>query len=203
MSERDLRGGRQGRRHLLGMAVRIAAYAIALFVLYAVAPLGHRKDGLIAVKLALSLIALGLVVAWQVRAIVRSPYPRLQAMQAVAISVPLLIVAFAGTYVELAEASPASFTESIDRVGGVYFTVTVLATVGFGDIAPVSSTARLVVTTQMVADLILVGFIAKVVLNAVQDRRRALAGSGQGIAGPSNGDTSGATRPDPEVIPRG
>jgi voltage-gated potassium channel len=197
--ERDVRSDQQvARRHLLGMAVRIVAYAIALFVLYALAPLGHRKNGFIAVELVLSLVALGIVVAWQVRAIVRSPYPRLQAMQAVAISVPLLIVAFAGTYVELAQASPESFTEPIDRIDGVYFTVTVLATVGFGDIAPVSATARLVVTVQMVADLTLVGFIAKVVLNAVQDRRRALAGSGRGT-----GVDPGGTSAKPEVIPRG
>jgi voltage-gated potassium channel len=192
VSERGVRAEtRVTRRHLLGMAVRIVAYATALFVLYAVAPLGDRRDGLIALELLLSLVALGVVVAWQVRAIVRSPYPRLQAMQAVAISVPLLIVAFAGTYVELAQTSPESFTEPVNRIDGIYFTVTVLATVGFGDIAPASAAARLVVTGQMIADLVLVGFIAKVVLNAVQDRRRVLASA--------PADTDGT----PEVIPPG
>ncbi len=181
----------QARRYLRILAVRLTLYAVALFGLYAAAPLGRRKDAGIVVELVLALAVLTAVVTWQIRAIIRSPFPRLQAVQAVAVSIPLLIVTFATTYVELAEVSPHSFSEPVGRVDGVYFTVTVLATVGFGDIAPVTDAARMIVTGQMVADLILVGFIAKVIFNTVEQRRRAL------------GDP--APEPDPidEVIPPG
>jgi voltage-gated potassium channel len=163
------------RRHLLHAAVRISFYSVALFTLYALAPLGRRRGGWIVLELALDLLVLGLVLAWQIRAIIRSPFPRLQAVQAVAISIPLLIVSFAATYVEVAQASPGSFTEPVSRVGGVYFTVTVLATVGFGDIAATSDAARLIVTGQMIADLVLVGLIARVIFNTAQQRRESLA----------------------------
>ncbi len=89
-------------------------------------------------------------------------------------SVPLLILSFAATYYVMAQADQASFTESLSRVDAVYFSVTVLATVGFGDITPTSESARLIVTGQMIVDLIFVGLIAKVLVGAVQRRRQAL-----------------------------
>ena len=46
--------------------------------------------------------------------------------------------------------------------------MTVFATVGFGDIAPVSELARVLVTIQMLVGLVAVGVIAKLVLGAVQ-----------------------------------
>ena len=58
------------------------------------------------------------------------------------VSVPLLVLSFAATYVGLAQADQASFNEAVNQVDGVYFAVTVLATVGFGDITPTSETAR-------------------------------------------------------------
>ena len=45
-------------------------------------------------------------------------------------------------------------------------TVTVLATVGFGDITAKTDPARLVVTIQMVADLILIAVVVRLILGA-------------------------------------
>ncbi|MFD3678236.1 potassium channel family protein [Streptomyces sp. NPDC058613] len=65
---------------------------------------------------------------------------------------------FAATYFLYAqEHGGRSFSESLNRNDALYFTVTVFATVGFGDIVPVSQTARVLTTCQMVADLTLVG----------------------------------------------
>jgi voltage-gated potassium channel len=159
---------------VLHAALRISIYTVSVFALYGLAPLDSRRDGWIIVELTLALLALAVVLVWQIRAIIRSPFPRLQAIEAVAISIPLLIVSFATTYVELAQVNPASFTEPVNRIDGVYFTVTVLATVGFGDIAPRTDAARLIVTGQMTADLFLLGVIAKVIFNTVQKRREVL-----------------------------
>jgi hypothetical protein len=75
----------------------------------------------------------------------------------------------------------------LSRVDAAYFSVTVLTTVGFGDIVATSQTSRLLVTTQMLADLVLVGFIAKVLVGAVQRRRDAL-----GLAGTAGSEDSPA-----------
>ena len=50
--------------------------------------------------------------------------------------------------------------------------VTVFTTVGFGDITPKTEAARLVVTGQMIADLLILGIAIKVIVGAVQQRRQ-------------------------------
>jgi len=52
------------------------------------------------------------------------------------------------------------------------FTVTVFATVGFGDITATASVARLLVTGQMIIDLIILGLGARVILGAVSRGRQ-------------------------------
>jgi hypothetical protein len=72
------------------------------------------------------------------------------------------------------QARPDSFSEALSRVDAVYLTVTVLATVGFGDIVATSEASRAVVTAQMVVNMVLIGVVAKVLLNTVRRRRAAL-----------------------------
>ena len=77
-------------------------------------------------------------------------------------------VVFASTYCTIAAQQPNAFSEPLDRTDGIYFTVTVFATVGFGDITPVSQLARVLVTVQMLVGLVAVGLIAKLLFGAVQ-----------------------------------
>jgi voltage-gated potassium channel len=69
---------------------------------------------------------------------------------------------------------PDSFTQTLSRTDGLYFTVTVFATVGFGDITPRSELARIITTTQMLFGLVIFGLIVRTLLGAVQvaTRRR-------------------------------
>ncbi|MCX4906348.1 potassium channel family protein [Streptomyces sp. NBC_00878] len=54
------------------------------------------------------------------------------------------------------------------------------ATVGFGDITPVTGTARVLTMVQMLADVILVGMIARILLGAVRIAEEARSvGSGE------------------------
>jgi hypothetical protein len=57
-----------------------------------------------------------------------------------------------------------SFTEHLDRVGALYYTVSTLSTVGFGDIAARSDAARILVTVQMLFDLALIGVLVRLVI---------------------------------------
>jgi voltage-gated potassium channel len=83
----------------------------------------------------------------------------------------VFVVLFAAAYTVVAQAQPTSFTEDMTHNDALYFTVTVFATVGFGDIAPVSTVARVVVTIQMIADLLLFGLVARALLSAVERGR--------------------------------
>jgi voltage-gated potassium channel len=132
-----------------------------------------RLDGSVAVLgLVGGLIVVGILLAWQIREIARSPYPRLRAVGALATSVPLFLAVFATAYFLMGRAQPANFSEPLTRLDAAYFTVTVFATVGFGDIVAVSESARAVATVQMIGDLVIVGLVARTLLGAVQHSLR-------------------------------
>jgi hypothetical protein len=102
----------------------------------------------------------------------RAEFPGLRAVEALAVCVPFFLLLFAATYVILARNFGESFSEPMTHTSAIYFTVTVFSTVGFGDITAKSNTARLVVTGQMIADLIILGLAIKVIVSAVSRRRQ-------------------------------
>jgi len=67
--------------------------------------------------------------------------------------------------------TPLAFSEDLDRVDALHFTMTVFATVGFGDVVPVTRAARAVVTVQMVANLVVLGLVLRLVTRAVRINR--------------------------------
>ena len=117
------------------------------------------------------LVLIGLV-TFHVRSIIASPFPALRALEALATSVPFFVLLFASTYVVMATIAASSFSQPMSRTDALYFTVTVFATVGFGDITPKTEAARLVVTGQMIVDLIILGLGARVILGAVTRGRQ-------------------------------
>jgi hypothetical protein len=142
-----------------------------MVAVYVTAPLGQRPVGSIAAQLLLELAALVLVLVWQIRSVGRSPHPVLRGVEALVVTVPLLVLTFAATYVVVDHNSPGSFSEALSRLDAAYFSVTVLATVGFGDITPLTEAARSLVMAQMLVDLAFVGLVAKVLVGAVRRRR--------------------------------
>jgi voltage-gated potassium channel len=176
--------------HASGRAVaasiaRSTVGAGALFAAFVLAPFDVSGDEALGLRLAASVIIPAVVLTLQILAVGRSPYPWLRAVEAVAISFPLLIFLFASTYYAMDLANPDSFNEAITRTDAIYLTVTIFATVGFGDIVATSQLARIGVTIQMIADMVLIGFIARVLLGTIQRRRAALQ-----VAAPGpNGNT--------------
>jgi voltage-gated potassium channel len=95
-----------------------------------------------------------------------------RAIEALATSVPLFLLLFASTYVVMAAMSAGNFGGRLTHTDGLYFTVTVFSTVGFGDITAKTQAARLVVTGQMIADLIILGLAVKTIVGAVSRARQ-------------------------------
>ena len=151
--------------------LRALGSAVVLVTIYYLLPLDHAARWLAITMLVIGLVALIGLVAYQVRAIIASPFPVLRAVEALAISVPLFLLLFASTYLVLAALAHGSFNQPMNHTNALYFTVTVFATVGFGDITAQTETARLLVTGQMIVDLIILGLGARVILSAVQRGR--------------------------------
>jgi voltage-gated potassium channel len=154
------------------VALRVAVSVAVLLALFYLVPLDAQLDAKPIVGLAIGLAVVALLIWWVVRSILRSDSPTLRGIEAVSVTIPLLLVCFASAYYLIARNSPAAFTEGLTRTDSLYFTTTVFSTVGFGDISPHSQSARLVVTGQMAIDLVVVGIGARIILGAVQVARQ-------------------------------
>ena len=172
---------RTPHRVIVYAVVRAVASAVALVTVYYLIPLDHISAGAAAALLATGLAALTGLIAFQVRSIMASQFPGLRAVEAIAVSVPLFLLLFAGAYVVMARFSVSAFTEPLSRTDALYFAVTTFATVGFGDIAPRTEAARLVVTGQVTGDLVIIGLGVRIIAGAARrslQRRSRTAGAG-------------------------
>lgn len=144
-------------------------------LLYAFLPLAGHSSATTFFWLFSGMAALTFLVGRQVFMILQADYPRLRAIEALFLVVPTLLMVFAFTYASMSDVNPASFTEPLSRVDAVYFSTTVLGTVGFGDIAAKTDSARLLVTFQILVGLGSAVGLARLFLGAadVNATRRA------------------------------
>lgn len=83
--------------------------------------------------------------------------------------IPVIVILFAQVDWALSSAIPMSFTTPLTKIDALYFAVTTFTTTGYGDIAPHTELARLLVTVQMVLGLLI---LSVVVVRAVELFRR-------------------------------
>jgi voltage-gated potassium channel len=74
----------------------------------------------------------------------------------------VLVVFFALAYVSMATHDD-QFVGIENRIDALYFTVSTIATVGYGDVHAVGSASRAAVTVQMFLDLVVIGLAARLV----------------------------------------
>lgn len=166
------------RARLVVTVVRIVITALALIVLYAAAPVNTRTTvGAVVVMVGAGAV-FAVVFTHHVRALQHCPYPLLRAANLLATTLTVFILGFSLTYLALAEANPSSFSEPLGKVSAVYFTVTVLATVGFGDITATTDLTRAVVTLQMLSGITLLGVLVRYVIGLASNRARNIRNGG-------------------------
>ena len=160
------------------------AVGAALVGLYTVLPFsGHHRWLGATVGLA-ALAATVPLVFRLTRAVAVSDRPLQTALESTALVVTMLVVGFSAAYLVIDDGA-SQFVGLGTRLDSVYFTVTTLSTVGFGDIVAVGQTARAVVTLQILFDLSVLAIAVRALTTAA---RRAIhdAGDGDGAtdAGP-------------------
>lgn len=156
---------------MVSAVVRPALSVGVLVLVYYRLPMDRPEDGYTVLRLVCGLLLVVAVLVWQVRLIGRSAHPGRQGVQTLALVISLYLLVFASACFLLARNQPGSFTTALSRTDALYFVVTVFTTVGFGDIVPISTNARVLVMVLMVGDLLMLGGALRVVLNAVERRR--------------------------------
>jgi hypothetical protein len=142
------------RRHKvwlgLNFLIRMVATGVLILVIYFFIPV-EGAAGLVTTA-ALALIAM-VIYTWAVIRMIgrisRAPNPMLVVGEAVVVAVLLFVALFALLYMVMTTSNPGAFSMVLDKSAALYFAMTITSTVGFGDIVPVSTLARNVVTFQM------------------------------------------------------
>ena len=167
----ELDKGERRRAWLHTVAVLAVAWVVLVGVYYLV-PTGvvpaSRSGADSFLRLGAGVALFAAILAGQTRRIIRAELPGLRAVEALGCCHPLFLVVFAAGYLSLSHASAAMFTERLDHTRALYFTITVFSTVGFGDITPRADLARIIVSIQMLLDLVILGSVVRLLLNAAQ-----------------------------------
>lgn len=150
------------------------AVIVALLVLYAVVPepTGDEQPWPVFAFISVVVLIYSAGAVWSLLYISRAKHPVRAGLITLAVMLTALVVIFALTYLSLSSENPGSFNVPLTKVGALYFTMTILATVGFGDIVAVSDSARIVVMVQMVVGLTLVTALARVLMETTRRAAR-------------------------------
>jgi voltage-gated potassium channel len=150
-------------------AVRSIVVVVALFTAFALLP--FRGDhwwvgALVGAALLATTIPLAIN---RLQKVLTSDRPGFEAAEALVQLVAMLITGFAAVLYAM-NRDGTQVAGLSTRVDAVYFTVTTLSTVGYGDIHATSQGARLVVTVQIVFDLLFLGVLVRVFIGAAKRR---------------------------------
>jgi hypothetical protein len=177
---------RQRRRHLVLALLRALLTATVLVALYYLLPLDAEWRLSSALRMVMGLALFVAVLIWQIRKVLTSRHPGLRAIEALAVTLPLFLLLFASTYFLMSVNGSGTFSEEhLSRTDALYFAVTMFATVGFGDITATSQGARVMVTFQMLLDLVILGVGINAFVHAARlGRKRQSATEETGSASP-------------------
>ncbi|HEY9411808.1 MAG TPA: potassium channel family protein [Jiangellaceae bacterium] len=164
-SHRDGGWARSTARGTIGAVVLVGAF-------YAF-PDTSADDGVLqrAVLFVLCLVGLGALIVYLIR--------RAQAngedvrIDTLVLTLLAAIVVFAQTYYALAQ-SPGQMDGLVTRTDALYFTITALSTIGFGDVHAAGQAARVVVIVQVLFTVIFVGAATTTIRRVVHRRGQRL-----------------------------
>jgi voltage-gated potassium channel len=157
------------RRYVIRALVQSCVVTAVIICGYFLLPFTASFDSGPSRVLMVGLLVVTVLLVWQVRRVVQSPYPRVRTIAALTTALPLFLVVFSTTYYLSSRSTPDAWSEPLSRLDALYFSVTVFSTVGFGDIVPVSGLARLLAMAQMIGDVVVVGLVARVMVAAMRE----------------------------------
>jgi voltage-gated potassium channel Kch len=146
------------RNQVVRSLLRICLGTIAILCVYFVFPLDDREDAAVELLAVVGGLVVFALIFWrQIRLIRSAEYPLLRAVEAIALVATIFIVLMSTVAAAFSTADASNYSEPLSRTDALYFTVTTLATVGFGDITPTATVTRLFTTFQILLGVGLLG----------------------------------------------
>jgi hypothetical protein len=161
---------RAGAPAIAGGLLAVAAM-IALYLLLP-APSGDDRPWAVFVSIVVTIVIYAAAAVWSLLYIGKATHPLRAGFTLLTVMVTAMVVIFALVYLSLSADDPANFNVPLTKVSSLYFTMTILATVGFGDIVATSDSARVAVMIQMVVGLSLITALARVLAEAARRAAR-------------------------------
>ncbi|QDP94857.1 two pore domain potassium channel family protein [Microlunatus elymi] len=146
----------------------IVAVVLAV-VVYFLVPLGEGHDNVVvrAVLTVTFLLLLVALVIWQMGRQVRDPNSRVDGL---ALAVVVAVLGFALGFYRMALSQPGQIIGLQTRVDALYFTLTTLLTIGYGDIHAAGQEARVLVIVQMVFNVVVLATAASLLTSRLRTR---------------------------------
>ncbi len=154
--------------------VTVLLIAAAVVVYFQLPVPGQMRKGYWELMFGLGVVALALLILLAVHRLLRSGEPaRLRGL----ILMLTLTVLFFSWMDESVAALPGQFVELHDKTDSLYFNISTLATVGFGDVHASGELARGAVTLQIVFNLVFLGAAVSLISGYFRARARGRLGS--------------------------
>jgi uncharacterized transporter YbjL len=149
----------------------LAAEVIALVAAYFLVPL----EGSLAFRMVCYVLGLGLVVIVVGRQMRRHLASRDDDIRVdtLALAIVMAVLLFALAYFALSTAQSGEFSGLTTRVDALYYSLTVATTTGFGDVSAQSQLARVVVSAQLVFNMLIIATAVPLLTRTVKARRAA------------------------------
>ena len=155
-------------------AIRSVLPLALLLAIYYAVPEGVFSSGVAAAISLLVLVGGGGLLTWQITGQVRRQLTEgdeeAVRLETVLLLAYLGVIVFALGYFFLARSTDSQFAGLRTKTDALYFTVSTLGTVGFGDIHPTGQAARAIVTAQIVFNLVFLGSLARLLTGQLQQR---------------------------------
>jgi voltage-gated potassium channel len=153
---------------------------VAVLAVYYALPVGENRSpyaqAFAVTVLVVGTVVLGWLIVRQVRRQLLAGDNDAVRIQSLVTLLYMVVVLFSLGYFVLARADADQFSDLETKTDSLYFTVSTLGTVGFGDVHATGQLARGLVALQIVFDLVFVAGLASMV--GGQLRRRAEAARG-------------------------